>query len=458
MISSETLKGINVKHSLFGAEIKTGFKVSTDSRSIQAGDMFIALVGEKFDGFSYLEDVIAKGASSVVFQHKIGRRFKHLVKKYPEVTFIETNDTLVFLQELAREHKRQWQQSGTKTTIALTGSNGKTTHKEMLKHLLSSIFPGKVLATKGNLNNHIGVPLTLLDLLPEHDIAIVEMGMNHRHEIMTLCKIAEPSHGLITNIGQAHIGFLGSMTNIYFEKSDLYRWVKKFTHGFGMFVVNADDDYLRLLESSTGLTTFGEKYGDIKVNVSQNEIHFNFRGQAVAVKNTQIQEEYNLRNLVCTMVLAMKLFPDKVNEIAKAACLYQQPSMNRSEWVNHIFLDAYNANPSSMKASLNSFIKIIEEKSAKLDECFFVMGDMNELGDFAEELHAEMANYVQSLGIKNVVFVGRYKEYYLKGNPNALGGFLEKEDFLKQFPNFKSDYKWIFIKGSRSVKLETLLS
>jgi len=458
MISSETLKGINVKHSLFGAEIKAGFKVSTDSRSIQAGDMFIALVGDKFDGFSYLEDVIAKGASSVVFQHKIGRRFKHFIKKYPETTFIETDDTLLFLQELAREHKRSWQQSGVKTTIALTGSNGKTTHKEMLKHLLSSLFPGKVLATKGNLNNHIGVPLTLLELSPEHDIAIVEMGMNHRHEIMTLCKIAEPSHGLITNIGQAHIGFLGSMQNIYFEKSDLYRWVKKFANGFGMFVVNADDDYLRLLDSSTGLTTFGETHGDIKVKVANNEIQFNFRGQAVNVKNTQIQEEYNLRNLVCTMVLSMKLFPDKVSEITSAASTYVQPSMNRSEWINHIFLDAYNANPSSMKASLNSFIKIIEEKSAKLDDCFFIMGDMNELGDFAEELHAEMANYVQSLGIKNVVFVGRYKDYYLKGNPNALGGYLEKEDFLKQFPNFKSDFKWIFIKGSRSVKLETLLS
>lgn len=458
MISSETLKGINVKHSLFGAEIKTGFKVSTDSRSIQNGDMFIALVGDKFDGFTYLEDVIAKGAIAVVFQQKIGRRFKHLVKKYPEITFIETEDTLLFLQELAREHKRQWQLGGDKTTIALTGSNGKTTHKEMLKHLLSTLFPGKVLATKGNLNNHIGVPLTLLELCPEHDIAIVEMGMNHRHEIMTLCKIAEPSHGLITNIGQAHIGFLGSMENIYFEKTDLYRWVKKYTNGFGMFVVNADDEYLRLLDSCTGLTTFGEKNGDIKVVVTNHEIQFNFRGQFLKIKNNQIQEEYNLRNLVCTMVLAMKLFPSKVAEIANAASSYEQPSMNRSEWLNHIFLDAYNANPSSMKASLNSFIKIVNEKAAKLDDCFFVMGDMNELGDYAEQLHAEMASYVHSLGIKNVVFIGRYKDYYLKGNPNALGGYLEKEDFLKQFPQFKSDYKWIFIKGSRSVKLETLIA
>lgn len=459
MILRETLKGINVKYRLLGSDLKESFRVSTDSRTIQNGDMFIGLVGDKFDGFSYAEEVIKKGAIAVVFEARPNRSAKKLIHEYPNVTFIETENTLDFLQELAREHKRAWENLGGKTTIGLTGSNGKTTHKEMLKHILSCAFPGKVHATKGNLNNHIGVPLTLFELNESYDVVIVEMGMNHRHEILPLCKIAEPSHGLITNIGQAHIGFLGSMENIFFEKSDLYRYVMAKTEGMGNFVVNADDKYLRLLGPHTGLLTFSESnLGNVQVKFIGQTMKFNYRGKNVEITNHKVLESYNLRNLCAATLLSLKIFPDKFDEIVKASATYEQPSMNRSEWIGNVFLDAYNANPSSMRTSLESFIKIMKEKNVSLDECFFILGDMNELGDFAEKYHAEMADFAERSGLKNITFVGRYKDFYLKGYPRALGGYTEKEDLLKDFPDFKTKYKWVFIKGSRSVKLEQLIS
>ncbi len=351
MISVEALSGINVHHSYLTKKIEQDFRISTDSRSIQKNSLFIALVGEKFDGFDYAEDVISKGAIAIVYQKKDGRCSKELQKKYPEISFIETDDTLKFLQELSCSHKNIWNKNNDKIIIGLTGSNGKTTHKEMLKFILSEVFPGKVLATKGNLNNHIGVPLTLFELEKEHDIAIIEMGMNHRNEIDSLCEIAGPQHGLITNIGQAHIGYLGSMENIFFEKSDLYRAVLKNMNGFGQFVVNADDDYLQYLQPSTGLTTFSlSPRGNIQVKINEKTIKFNFRGNDFSILNENIQESYNLNNLVCVTLLALKLFPEKNSEIVRAASRYQQPSMSRTEWIDDIFFDANNTNPSSMKA------------------------------------------------------------------------------------------------------------
>lgn len=459
MILRETLNGINVQYRVLGCELKPVFKVSTDSRTIHEGDMFVCLVGDKFDGFSYAEDVIKKGAIAIVFESRPNRNIESLLRKYPNVTFVETKDTLVFLQELAREHKRAWDKQGGKTTIALTGSNGKTTHKEMLKHILASVFPGKIHATSGNLNNHIGVPLTLFDLNSDHDVVIVEMGMNHRHEILPLCEIAEPSNGLITNIGQAHIGFLGSMDNIFFEKTDLYRYVMKKTFGLGNFVVNADDKYLRLLGPSTGLLSYSESdNGNIHVDFEDQLIKFNYHGKKVEIRNDKVLEGYNLRNLCTATLLSLKIFPQKFDEIIMASSTYEQPAMNRSEWIGNVFLDAYNANPSSMKTSLDSFLKIMKEKKVPIEECFFILGDMNELGIYAEKLHSEMGKYVEECGIKNVAFIGKFKEFYLKGYPLALGGYSEKEDLLKDFSDFKSKYKWVFIKGSRSVKLEQLLS
>jgi len=435
--------------------------INTDSRNLKKGDTFVALRGENFDGFDYIEQVIEHGAAVIVYTAAIGRNeiINKIASSFPEVIFVEVFDTLKFIQELASKYIQIWRaKKAENKIISITGSNGKTTHKEMLTHLLSSVFPEKVLSTKGNLNNHIGVPLTIFRLEDFHDIAIIEMGMNHPGEISELCEIAHPEHGIITNIGAAHIEFMHSLENIYQEKLSLYKAVLRNSDGHGMFVVNADDKFLSNLAPSKGLTTYGEMNGDIKINIIDGKITFNFHDHHVLITNKNILEHHNLKNLAGTAIFAMKLFPDKWREIALAASLYQQPSMNRSQWVDNIFLDAYNANPSSMKASLSSFISIVKGKNIELNDCYFVLGDMNELGVFSQELHREIGQFLKNEGIKNVSFIGRFKDFYIEGFSDPISTHLKKEEFEAEWKIIRSSYKFIFVKASRSLQLESLMS
>jgi UDP-N-acetylmuramoyl-tripeptide--D-alanyl-D-alanine ligase len=435
--------------------------INTDSRTFKAGETFVALQGDNFDGFNYVEQVLKTGAKAIVYTAKPEReeKVRSLAATHPSVLFIEVTDSLKFIQELASAYIEDWRKKKpSRIILGITGSNGKTTHKEMISYLLNSLFPGKVLATKGNLNNHIGVPLTIFKITEEHDIAVVEMGMNHPGEIGELCAIAHPEHGMITNIGSAHIEFMHSVDNIFKEKTSLYRSVLQNAKGEGMFVVNADDVLLARLEYSKGLTTYGEKNGDIKVIIDGHHISFNFQGKDVLIINNNILEHHNLKNLAGIAILAMKLFPDRLEDIVKAACNYEQPNMNRSQWIENLFLDAYNANPSSMRISLDSFVNVMKKKNINLDDCYFVLGDMNELGVFAEELHKEIASHLKTLGIKNVSFIGRYKDFYLTGfnNPKSTHG--AKEDFYEEWKSIRKTYKYVFVKASRSLQLETLLS
>lgn len=435
--------------------------INTDSRTFKAGETFVALHGDNFDGFNYVDQVLNAGANAIVYTARPGReeQVRALSATYPSVLFIEVTDSLKFIQELASAYIEDWRRKQpSRIILGITGSNGKTTHKEMISHLLNSLFPGKVLATKGNLNNHIGVPLTIFKITEEHDIAVIEMGMNHPGEIGELCAIAHPEHGMITNIGSAHIEFMHSVDNIFKEKTSLYRSVLQNAKGEGKFVVNADDVFLARLEHSKGLTTYGEKNGDIKVNIDGHQISFNFQGKDLLIINNNILEHHNLKNLAGIAILSMKLFPDRVEDIVKAASNYEQPSMNRSQWIENLFLDAYNANPSSMRISLDSFVNVMKKKNINLNDCYFVLGDMNELGVFAEELHKEIATHLKTLGIKNVSFIGRYKDFYLMGfnDPKSTHG--AKEDFYEEWKSIRKTYKYVFVKASRSLQLETLLS
>lgn len=449
--------------SIIYSNVKSSFEmtINTDSRSFKEGETFVALVGDNFDGFNYVEQVLKLKPACVVFEDREDRKEKLMAWEtvYSDVNFISVTNTLSFLQDLARLHLKEWKQFKSKRKIiGITGSNGKTTHKEMVRYLLEAVMPGKVLATKGNLNNHIGVPLTIFNLNNEHDVAIVEMGMNHPGEIEELCNISFPEHGMITNIGAAHIEFMKSMENIFVEKSSLYKAVLKNSKGEGMFVVNADDPFLVRLEHSNGLTTYGEQNGDIKISINPPEIKFNFEGFEVQISNKNISEHHNLKNLAGTTILAMKLFPDKINEIIRAASNYEQPNMNRSQWMENIFLDAYNANPSSMKVSLNSFVEIMKKKQVSLQVCYFVLGDMNELGEFAPSLHKEIAEHLKSLGIKNITFIGRYREHYISGFSDPTSSFATKEEFYEDWKKIRKNYKYIFVKASRSLQLESLIS
>jgi UDP-N-acetylmuramoyl-tripeptide--D-alanyl-D-alanine ligase len=462
MLSSKLLNTMKSVKSIKGAGHDSfELLINTDSRSFKKGETFTALVGENFDGFNYLENVLKTGARAVVFKDQKDREtiVEGWVKSYPATSFIAVDDTLGFLQEMATTHIKNWRAAkSSRKIIGVTGSNGKTTHKEMIYSLLDKILPGKVLATKGNLNNHIGVPLTIFRLNEAHEVAIIEMGMNHAGEIKVLCDIARPEHGMITNIGAAHIEFLKSMDNIFEEKGTLYRSVLENAHGKGVFVVNADDTYLAKLEKSEGLSTYGEKNGDVKISIKNDRISFHMGVQDVLITNKNISEHHNLKNLAGTAIFAMNLFPDKIEEIEIAASAYTQPSMNRSQWIGNIFLDAYNANPSSMRVSLDSFVSIIKNKNISLNDCYFVLGDMNELGDFAREMHKEIAIHVKELGIRNISFLGRYRQFYLEGFPEPVSEYASKEEFHNEWKKIRTQYKFIFVKASRSLELETLIN
>lgn len=444
-------------------DIKSGFNldINTDSRTIKKGQTFVALKGENFDAYNYLEQVLESGAKCVVVEANNKRldEVSILSLLYPNVCFVLVTSTLDFIQELAREHIKQWKKNKkSRVVIGVTGSNGKTTHKEMISALMNVVFPKKVLATKGNLNNHIGVPLTIFNLTEKHEVAIIEMGMSGFGEIKELCDIALPTAGMITNIGPAHIEFLKTVENIFLEKAALYDSVVSNTKGKGVFVVNNDDPYLAKLKRTPGLTFFGENSADVLVELDGQEITIHIDREVLRFSNTNLLETHNLKNLAGTITLAIKLFPSHTKKLVKAASEYKQPSMNRSEWIENIFLDAYNANPSSMKTSINSFIKVMDNKGINLKDCFFVVGDMNELGEFAESMHKEIAEHMESSGINNVAFIGRYKDFYKKGYTKEAMAFGSKEEFIKDWKKIKKKYKFIFIKASRSLKLETLLN
>lgn len=455
----KSLKTIQSAFNYKSAEFE--LKINTDSRSFKKGEMFVALVGENFDGFNYLESVLELEAKVVVITHTDERAalMEMLTVLYPKTLFITATDTLLFLQELSHQHLLSWKKlDKERKVIGVTGSNGKTTHKEMLYFLLNEIHPGKVLATKGNLNNHIGVPLTIFRLTKKHKVAIIEMGMNHAGEIKVLCDIAIPENGMITNVGAAHIEFLKSMENIFKEKGTLYDSVVKNSKGRGVFVVNADDKYLSQLKKSKGLTTYGENAGDVRVEIKNDLITIHMGKTPMLINNKNISEHHNLKNLAGTAIFVMNMFPNKMKALVEAASNYQQPSMNRSQWIDNIFLDAYNANPSSMRVSLDSFVTIMKNKNISLDDCYFVLGDMNELGEHAPEMHKEIAAHAKDLGIKNLTFIGRYRDFYLKGYPNPTSHYLKKEEFAEDWKKVKKSYKYIFIKASRSLQLETLIN
>src|SRR5690554_1228644 len=315
--------------------------VSTDTRKIKEGQIYFALKGERFDGNQYAENALESGASLAV----IDNEQYHLPNKT-----VLVKDGLETLQLLAHYHRKQF----TIPVIGITGSNGKTTTKELINLVLSKKY--QVLATQGNLNNHIGVPLTLLNLRSDHEIAIIEMGANHVKEIEFLCKIAEPNYGIITSIGRAHIGQFGSFEAIKKTKSELYLWLAE--HG-GKAFINTDVNVLVEMASNSALgelVTYGSS-GD-------NQYSFSYKGSDPFVRftvdnieiKTHLIGEYNYHNLITAAAIG-EYFQVKNEEIQNALTTYQADN-NRSQIVElnqcTIILDAYNANPSSVEYALQN--------------------------------------------------------------------------------------------------------
>ncbi|WP_324025487.1 UDP-N-acetylmuramoyl-tripeptide--D-alanyl-D-alanine ligase [Maribacter sp. BPC-D8] len=407
--------------------------ISTDTRKIKENDIFFALKGDNFNGNTYAQRALENGAALVIIDEE-----KYLV----DDRTILVEDVLTTLQQLANFHRRQSKAQ----IISLTGSNGKTTTKELINAVLRKTY--RTIATKGNLNNHIGVPLTLLTIQPDTEIAIVEMGANHLKEIEFLCEIAEPDFGYITNFGKAHLEGFGGIEGVKKGKSELYDYL--ISHKRSIFL-NADDpiqkDKLSTYTKKFGFSSDDSKYYTIKLLEAQPFVN-------LIVENINIETNligaYNFPNC-CAAIIMAKYFNVELSEIKKALKEYT-PDNNRSQILHnnghYIILDAYNANPSSMKVALENF------NSLKKDQKVLILGDMFELGDSAKEEHQNISDLATSLNFKQVLLVG---ENFYSTNSNAvrLKSFEELKSYLSE--NSLQSKSSILIKGSRGMALERVL-
>lgn len=409
--------------------------VSTDTRSILPGNIYFALTGENFNGNKFAKEALALGASYAVINNtKYAENDKYLI----------VEDVLVALQDLASHHR----QTLNIPLIAITGSNGKTTTKELTREVLSATY--NVLATEGNLNNHIGVPLTLLKLQRDTDIAIIEMGANHIGEIANLCKIAQPTHGLITNIGKAHLEGFGNYEGVLRAKSELYNYLIEHE---GHIFVNSDDEVLRNMAKRISDPIYYNSPGDFYecTLVSANPYVY-FLPENKREIHTKMIGIYNFKNIAAALCIA-KFF--KVDyKSANLAIANYTPSDNRSQIIdtkhNRLILDAYNANPVSMKAALDNLEKMDHPNKV------VILGDMFELGKDTELEHLRVYGQVAKMDLAMAFFCGKASAEVTSGKP-GVSVFESKgalENYLKEKP-IKDCL--VLLKGSRGMGLETLV-
>ena len=409
-------------------------RVSTDTRKLPANSLFFCLKGENFNGNKFARKALEEGAAYVIYddiEHDPGHQNAILVE-----------DSLSTLQALAQFHRYQFDIP----VIGLTGSNGKTTTKELIKSVLAQNF--EVLATKGNLNNHIGVPLSLLNIKESTEIALIEMGANHLNEIEFLANIAAPTMGYITNFGKAHLEGFGSLEGVVKGKSELYDYLRK---NKGITIVNGNDK--KQMQQSEGLNRY--IFGEAKLAQTQLTNSINKEGyctvQAGEITITsQLTGAYNFDNLNAAVTFG-EFFEIPLSDIQKGIASYS-PTNNRSQWIktkkNHILLDAYNANPTSMAAAIQSFIDV--KANAKL----VILGDMLELGQYAQEEHQTIIDQLKKEGIDQAILVG---PLFCASKTKGFSAFENTDEAKIQLTNQSIIDHTILIKGSRGIALEQLL-
>ena len=422
------------------AKLYEYFKISsgvvTDSRSLKNNCLFVALKGINFDGNKFAIEALKKGAKFAIVD------CSSVAKKSNKIILVE--DSLMALQELAQFHRKQ---IATKI-IALTGSNGKTTTKELILSVLSKKYNTK--GTFGNLNNHIGVPLTLLQFDEKTEIGVVEMGANHIGEIDLLSKIADPDFGLITYFGHAHLEGFGGFEGVIKGKSELYEYLFEKS---GITFLNIDDPLQRKWINKLNSFTFGE---DNNANCQIKYMREKFKPLSISFEKKTIKSEiygdYNFTN-ISTAIAIGKYFKLSFDEIRKGINSFL-PSNNRSQIIfkgsNRIILDAYNANPTSMKASILSFCEAKQKKSV------VVLGDMLELGRYTEIAHQDIIQQILDTNIEEVLTIGDYF-FQTESEDKRLKKFktiFEAEEYI-----LKKSYtdREFLIKGSRGTALEHLL-
>lgn len=409
--------------------------ITTDTRNCPAGSIFFALKGETFNGNQFAQKALESGCSFAVVDEKE-------YATHPNILLVD--NCLQTLQELANYHRRQFKIP----VLAITGSNGKTTTKELVMSVLSQTY--NVIATQGNFNNHIGVPLTLLRIRKEHEIAVIEMGANHVGEIKRLAEIAEPNYGLITNIGHAHIEGFGSFENVIKAKSELYDFIKKSQDG--KIFIDSSNPLLMELAEGMAIIEYGlgnkENLFVTGTVLSSNpflELEWCMASNCQTVQ-TKIIGAYNLPNALAAITIG-KYFGVKSDLISKAIREYE-PTNNRSQLKetgkNMLIIDAYNANPTSMRAALENF------SSLNVAEKVLILGDMKELGPDTDMEHQKIADLVATNGFDKAFFVGENFSHVSTQFP-LYKTFDELKQYLSQHP---IEGSYVLLKGSRGMQLE----
>ena len=442
---------------IYGKYKSCGGKVTTDSRTLKGGEMFFALKGENFDGNEYALKALEAGAAYAVVNRDSS------AGSCDDPRLIKVDDTLKTLQELARWHRSMTIVDGKPlTVIALTGTNGKTTTKELIREVLSVKY--NVTATEGNLNNSIGVPLTLLKINADTRLAVIEMGASHPGDIKELVDIALPNYGLITNVGKAHLLGFGSFEGVMATKGELYDYLRRTSD---KVFLNLDNSHLCRMASERNLQSdperpysliipYGLEYDGASVLPSSHEEPFlRIRTASSAVIETNLVGTYNADNVMAALAVG-RYFGVSEEDAVKAISAYV-PSNNRSQMVrtgrNTLIVDAYNANPTSMEAALANFSNVQSEFKTVM------LGDMLELGDDSLNEHMSVIRSVASRGFGSAFFVG--KEFMSASGHVHLTDdmmFFESSDELSGYLHKEQiSGSTILIKGSRGTRMEKVI-
>ena len=409
--------------------------IQTDTRKLKEGDIFFALSGPNFNGNQFAKKAIELGASYAVVDQEVDVTDERIIK---------VDDTLLCLQALAKHHRQQLNIP----VIAITGSNGKTTTKELVSNVLATHFI--TYTTQGNLNNHIGVPLTLLSIKSNAQIAVIEMGANHQKEIEGYCQYTLPTHGLITNCGKAHLEGFGGIEGVRKGKGELYDFLR--VHD-GTAFIYWDYDYLQTMSAGINhITKYGTTEGEVIGDVLSSDpfLTVSLKNEnELSVIETQLVGDYNLPNVLCAVTIG-KFFGVPANKIKVAIEAYS-PTNSRSQLIkqdtNTIILDAYNANPTSMKAAIENFAQLDASKKV------IFIGGMMELGTESIAEHQALVNLIDKYKWEQVVLVGgdfsKVQHHFVYFNAASEAG----EWFKNQ--HFESTH--LLIKGSRSMQMEKVL-
>jgi UDP-N-acetylmuramoyl-tripeptide--D-alanyl-D-alanine ligase len=411
--------------------------ISIDSRSIRPGDIFFALKGENFDGNRFATEAIKKGASYAVVDDPT-------IHSHTKCILVE--NVLETLQQTGRMHRRRFNIP----VIGITGSNGKTTTRELVTAVLEKEH--NACSASGNLNNHIGVPLTLLKIRESTEVAVIEMGANHQGEISTLCNIAEPTYGMITNIGKAHLEGFGGYQGVIKAKGELFDYIRD---SGGLLFVNADDPLLMKLSEGTSRKTYGST-ANAEVAGTLFEDHPGIRGEYTMGGKSHFLESplyghYNFMNILAAIAIGshFKVSPENM----KSAIAGYQPDNMRSQIVktgnNTVYLDAYNANPTSMELAIDAFGKVQAAKK------LMILGDMLELGHDSAPEHRKIIELLKHGGWKDVVLVG--PEFESAGEHTAYTCFKDHRTAGKWLAKKKPSGYTILVKASRGIQLEKLM-